>query len=195
VSAPDGVAVLLVRAVDGDQNAWNEIVDRFTNLLWSVGRAHRLDSADITDVIQTTWLRLLENLDAIRDPERLAGWLATTARRECLRVLRRSGRESVAWDDDAATDLADDVAAPVDQLLLIEERDAALWQCFIGLPARCQQLLRVLMAVEPPSYAEIAAVFGVPIGSIGPTRMRCLQRLRDLACEAGYPFHPDLEGS
>ncbi len=195
MTAPDSVAMLVVRAADGDQRAWNAIVDRFTNLLWSIGRAYRLDTADISDVIQTTWLRLLENLDRIRDPERLAGWLATTTRRECLRLLRQSGREAVAREGDALADLPDDVAEPVDEPLLVKERDTELWQCFLRLSARCQQLLRVLMAVEHPNYAEIAAAFGIPIGSIGPTRMRCLQTLRDLTRETGYPFDPALEGT
>jgi len=180
------VAELLPRAAQGDQSAWNAIVDRYTNLLWSVGRAHRLETAAIQDVVQTSWLRLLENLDRIREPERLAGWLATTARRECLRLLQVSGREQPGWDDA----LAPDVAGPVDQMLLIQERDALLWQSFLGLSARCQQLLRILMAVEPPSYAEVSVSLGLPIGSIGPTRMRCLQRLRELVLETEYPFDP-----
>jgi RNA polymerase sigma factor (sigma-70 family) len=184
VTAPDTVAELLPRAAQGDQVAWNAIVDRYTNLLWSVGRSHRLDTTSIYDVVQTSWLRLLENLDRIREPERLAGWLATTARRECLRLLQQSGREELGWYDEQSSE----VAEPVDQLLLLQERDAELWQCFRGLSARCQQLLRLLMAVEPPSYAEVSASLGLPIGSIGPTRMRCLQRLRELASETGYPF-------
>jgi RNA polymerase sigma factor (sigma-70 family) len=195
VTEPDSMPALVGRAANGDQGAWNEIVDRYTNLLWSVGRAHRLDTADISDVVQTTWLRLLENLTRIRDPERLPGWLATTARRECVSLLRKSGRESVLFDENAIADAADEVADPVDHLLLVEERDAALWQCFFRLPERCQHLLRVLMSVDPPNYAEIGEAFGLPVGSIGPTRMRCVQRLRDLARETGYPFNTDVEGT
>lgn len=186
MTVSDTVAELLPRAAQGDESAWNAIVDRYTNLLWSIGRAHRLDTASIYDMVQTTWLRLLENLDRIREPERLSGWLATTARRECLRLLQQSGREQVGYDDQQVLD----VAEPVDQLLLLQERDAQLWQCFLRLSARCQQLLRVLMAVDPPSYAEVAASLALPIGSIGPTRMRCLQRLRELVLETGYPFGP-----
>jgi RNA polymerase sigma factor (sigma-70 family) len=188
MTVPAAVAELLDSAAHGDQRAWNEIVDRYTNLLWSVGRSHRLDTASINDVIQTTWLRLLENLDRIRDPERLAGWLATTARRECLRLLQRSDRELLVRDSDPFVEMAGPVEAPLDQLLLLQERDAQLWQCFLQLTPRCQQLLRVLMAVDRPHYAEIAESLGLPIGSIGPTRMRCLQRLRELAQENGYPF-------
>jgi RNA polymerase sigma factor (sigma-70 family) len=190
----DTVAELLGRAAQGDQQAWDEIVDRYTNLLWSVGRGHRLDASSINDVVQTTWLRLLENMDRIREPERLASWLITTARRECLQLLRRSDREMLGWDGELETAAAEAVVAPIDQLLLLRERDAQLWQCFLALSTRCQQLLRVLMAAEPPRYAEVAESLGVPIGSIGPTRMRCLQRLRELADESGYPFALSLDG-
>lgn len=189
MTVSDTVDPLLSRAAQGDQQAWNEIVDKYTNLLWSIGRAHRLDTTTISDVVQTTWMRLLENLDRIREPERLAGWLATTARRECLRWLRQAGRESFDWDDKFLNDVAGPVT-PVDHLLLTEERDAQLWRCFRQLPERCQRLLRVLMSVEPPSYAEVAEAFGLPIGTIGPTRMRCLKRLRELTAESGYPFDP-----
>ena len=182
------MTMLVRRASDGDQQAWNEIVDRFTNLLWSIGRAHRLDTADISDVIQTTWLRLLENLDRINDPESLPGWLSTTARRECLRIVRKSGRESTAWDDELAADVVDTVTEPIDTLLLVEERDAVLWRCFTKLSARCQQMLRILMATDGPSYAQIARGLDIPVGSIGPTRMRCLQTLRQHTVASGYPF-------
>src|SRR4051794_32658202 len=87
VGNSDDVSALLAAAAAGSQVAWNEIVSRYTNLLWAIGRTHRLDTATINDVIQTTWLRLIENLGRIHDPARLAGWLATTARRECLSVL------------------------------------------------------------------------------------------------------------
>jgi len=171
---------LLRRAAAGDQAAWNALVDRYTRLLWSVARAHRLGPPDAADVVQTTWLRLVEHLGQIQDPERLPGWLVTTARRECLRALRRSGREVMGAADDIALDMADDHAEPLDAHLLTEERDIALWECFRQLPDRCQLLLRVLMASAPQSYAEVSAALGMPVGSIGPTRGRCLERLRAL---------------
>lgn len=182
---PGSNADLLARAAAGEGAAWVAVVERYENLLWSVGRAHRLGTADAGDVVQTTWLRLLENLGRIRDPERLAGWLVTTARRECLGLLRRSGREVVGGIDDAAADLADELAPALDAHLLAEERDVALWSCFQHLSQRCQLLLRVLMAADPPAYAEVSAALGMPIGSIGPTRMRCLERLRQLTGDAG----------
>ena len=171
---------LLRRAAARDQTAWDELVDRYTSLLWSVGRAHRLHDSDAADVVQTTWLRLVENLDRIEDAERLPGWLATTARRECLRVLRRSGREQLARVEDVAGDVVDEQAEPLDARLLADERDAALWACFQQLPERCRTLLRVLTATPPPAYAEVAEALDMPIGSIGPTRGRCLQRLQAL---------------
>ncbi len=107
MTAPDDLAALLVAAADGDQRAWEAIVDRFTNLLWSIGRSHRLDTNTINDVVQTTWLRLLENMHSIRDPERLAGWLATTGRRECLAALRRSGREAPGLEPEEVVTIPD----------------------------------------------------------------------------------------
>ena len=180
---PQPVTGLVSRASAGDQEAWNALVDRYASLLWSVCRAHRLSSADAGDVVQTTWLRLVEHLGRIEDPERLPGWLATTARRECLHLLRRSGREQVGFDDDAALEVVDDRSEPLDARLLADERDAVLWSCFERLSERCRTLLRVLMAAEPPAYADVSAALGMPIGSIGPTRGRCLQRLRALSGE------------
>lgn len=180
-------AGVLVRAAQGgDRSAWNAIVDRYAALLWGVARAHRLGQADAADVVQTTWLRLVEHLDTIEEPDRLAGWLATTARRECLRVLRHTGRELVGSLDDAATDVVDELAPALDAALLEQDRDRALWSCFQRLSERCQHLLRVLMVTERPAYAEVSEALGMPIGSIGPTRMRCLERLRTITHEAGY---------
>lgn len=183
----ESVSRLVTRAREGDRTAWDALVERYTTLLWGVARSHRLGAADAADVVQTVWLRLVEQLDAVKDPERLAGWLATTARRECLRVLRRAGRELVGVDD-AVTDVEDDLAPALDASLLTQERDRVLWQCFAELPERCQRLLRVLMVADPPAYRDISQALGLPIGSIGPTRMRCLTRLREITGAGGYPF-------
>jgi RNA polymerase sigma factor (sigma-70 family) len=177
---------LVTAAGSGDATAWDALVERFTDLLWSVARAHRLSHADAADVVQSTWLRLVENLDRIEDPERLPGWLATTARRECLQALRRAGRERpVAPEESFAT--LEDAAAPVDAALLESERDAELWRVFDGLPDRCRRLLRVLGASPAPAYVDVAAALDMPVGSIGPTRARCLARLRTLSGEASVP--------
>ena len=169
--------VLLKQASDGDQRAWNELVRRYTNLLWSVGRAHRLDTADIADVVQTTWLRLIEHLPQIRNREGIGSWLATTARRECLRLLRSGGRCQPSDEMELLVNARAD-HAEIDSALLTAERDAELWAAFSRLPARDQALLRLLAVDSPPSYQEISAALEMPIGSIGPTRARSLERLR-----------------
>jgi RNA polymerase sigma factor (sigma-70 family) len=166
----------LVRAArDGDQAAWNAIVERFSGLLWSTCRAHRLGQSDAAEVVQTTWLRLVEQLDRVRDPERLGGWLATTARNECLRLIRQHGRELVVEDMEAFDAGGED---ELDRGVLASERERALWRAFAKLGERCQALLRLLMADTEPSYQEVSAALDMPIGAIGPTRQRCLERLR-----------------
>ena len=129
-------------AGEGDQEAWNAIVERFGGLVWATVRAHRLNAADGAEVVQTTWLRLVEHLDRIRDPERLGGWLAATARNECLRQIRLGAREVPS--EMAAFESGDD--GTLDQSLLTAERDRAFWKAFTALGERCQALLRVLMA-------------------------------------------------
>jgi RNA polymerase sigma factor (sigma-70 family) len=181
-SAVSDVGQLVRAAAGGDQAAWNRLVERFNGLVWSVVRAHRLAGADASDVVQTTWLRLVENLDRLQDPERVGAWLATTARRECLRTLRLSARH-VPTETDLLPDPGTDT--PLDATLLANERDRALWTAFGGLSERCQMLLRILVADPPPSYEEVGEVLDMPIGSIGPTRQRCLERLRGLAETAG----------
>ena len=166
---------LVRRAAASDEHAWAALVDRFSSLVWAVARGHGLCQADAADVSQTTWLRLAEQLSFIREPERLGAWLGTTARRESLRTLRRQERdvsvEQCIDCADIASDVVDDMAN--------RERDAALWSAFEGLSPSCKALLRALLADPPPTYAELSDVFEMPIGSIGPTRARCLDRLRD----------------
>jgi len=152
------------------------LVDRHTNLLWSVARAFRLSEADAADVVQTTWLRLVEHLDRVDDPDRLPGWLATTARRECMRQVRRSGRESFGPLDDMP-----DESPGLEASVIKDEQDAALWGALDQLDDLCRQLLRLLMADPPPTYSVVSAALDIPIGSIGPTRARCLSKLRRMA--------------
>ena len=186
---------LFRRAEAGEQAAWNAIVDRYTKLLWSVARAHRLGTADAADVVQTTWLRLVEHFGRIEDPERLAGWLATTARRECLQTLRRAGRELVKDVDDIILGVVEECPVPVDARLLAEERDVALWARFERLSVRCQVLLRILMATPPPDYATVSAELDMPVGSIGPTRGRCLNQLRKLVTGTDLAVGMDARGT
>jgi RNA polymerase sigma factor (sigma-70 family) len=175
-----GLAKLVAAAGDGDQQAWEGLVDRFGGLVWSVARAHGLSAADAADVSQTAWLRLVEHLSRIRDPERVGSWLASTARHEALRVLRRAGRELPVGDEGELAPRGA-VVEPPDAHVLASERHEVLWKAFTALPGRCQRLLRVLIAEPAPSYQEVAAALQMPIGSIGPTRARCLRQLRRLA--------------
>jgi len=169
-------AGLVARVRGGDQEAWTVLTDAYTGMLWSVARGMRLSDADAADAVQTTWLRLVERLDSVREPERLGTWLATTMRRECLAVLRRAARTRPSsldgWEN------ISDTGAALGEALLREERDAAVWRAFRTLTPRCQQLLRILMADPPPRYAEVAAALEIPVGTIGPTRQRCLNALR-----------------
>jgi RNA polymerase sigma factor (sigma-70 family) len=166
---------LMRAAAAGDQTAWNELVERFQGLVWATARAHRLSHADAADVAQTTWLRLVEHLDRIRDPERLGGWLATTARNESLRLIRLGGRELSSDEADVFESPGGD--AP-ELALLTEERDTALWRAFRKLSEQCQTLLRLLVSQDEPSYEDVSAALDMPVGAIGPTRMRCLEKLR-----------------
>ena len=168
------LADLIERAGAKDQHAWRQLVARFNTMVWAVARAHRLNHADAADVSQTTWLRLAENLTALRDPARLPGWLATTARRESLRVLAARRREEPA----ELPDEPDSLASAPESHVLTEDRDARLWQAFDQLSERCQQVLRLLSSAPELSYAEVGTALGIPVGSIGPTRGRCLQTLR-----------------
>jgi RNA polymerase sigma factor (sigma-70 family) len=166
----------LVRAAEaGDETAWSELVDRFSGLVWHVIQGFRLPRAVGEDVFQTTWLRLTEHLSRIRQPESLGGWLARTAKNECLRAVTLGQRERLDLDEGT---VVIDLCPDVDRPLLDESRDEVLWQAFEGLPDACQRLLRLLIADPPLSYLEVSEMLDMPIGSIGPTRARCLSRLR-----------------
>ncbi|SDW74508.1 RNA polymerase sigma factor, sigma-70 family [Amycolatopsis xylanica] len=172
------VGGLLTAAAAGDQAAWNALVARFESLVWSIARGYRLSDADAGDAVQMTWLRLVENIDRIAEPDRLAAWLATTAKRECLQSIRRTSRDPITTDTPLDRR---DPTPPAEQALLRRERDSALWAALAELGDQCRRLLRVLMAVPPPAYAEVAEALGMRIGSIGPTRRRCLEQLRTIA--------------
>jgi RNA polymerase sigma factor (sigma-70 family) len=171
-----GTDYLVARISSGDQAAWAALTDRFTNLLWSIARSMHMSSEDAADAVQTTWLRLVERLDDIREPDKVGSWLATAVRRECLAIIRRRRTVGLPESWDRAADPAD----PLDAGLLRDERDAELWRALHNLPARCGNLLRVLVTDPPPSYADVAEALGIPVGSIGPTRRRCLELLRGL---------------
>jgi RNA polymerase sigma factor (sigma-70 family) len=168
-------ADLVACAKDGDQHAWDALVERYAPLVWSICRRYRLSRADADDVGQDVWLQLVAHLDTIRDPAALPGWLATTTARQSARAARPP-REPAPVPE--PRDLPDPTAAMAEQELLQAERHAALRQALASLPPPCQRLLALLLEDPPLSYATISARLGIPAGSIGPTRARCLHKLR-----------------
>jgi RNA polymerase sigma factor (sigma-70 family) len=172
------VAQLVRQASRGDRSAWERLVDQYSRLLWATTRDFRLSENDAADVVQGTWLRLLEHIDRIEYPERIGSWLATTARHECLRHLAAGKRLMVVQDDHEAFKVEVSHQPDVDERLLADERAQAVREALSTLPSRSQRLLELLMADPPASYTEISDQLGLPIGSIGPTRGRCLERLR-----------------
>lgn len=177
------VAALVRAATDGDRQAWDALVGRFEGLVWSVARAHRLSRDDAEDVAQTTWLLLWQNLAKLREPGRVGAWLAATARHESLRLIRRGTREAPT-DETGVADRPDEAPAAVD-VLDDRERAGILWRALARVDERCQQLLRILAADPRPSYEEISESLAMPIGSIGPTYGRCLDKLRRQAEDLG----------
>ena len=176
---------LVKASVDHDEEAWNELVRRFAGLVAFVIRHYRLSAADTQDVSQLVWLRLVEHLADIREPSALPGWLATTTRHECERYLRINGR-SVAMDP-LTMRLTDSSDGPeVDELLLAAERRQVLLDGLRELTDQQRELLLMLTADPPYAYAEISRILGIPIGSIGPTRSRVLDKLRDTDAVRAY---------
>ncbi len=172
------VAALVAGARQGDQRCWYGLVERYAPLVWAVCRRFGLSDADAHDAGQTVWLRLVEHLPQLREPAALPGWLVTTTRRECLRVLRGARDSAGRLQPDEAAIAADAESTAVDRWVIAEERAAALRVGFAQLPRHCQELLSLLMADPVVPYAEISAKLDMPIGSIGPKRARCLQDLR-----------------
>lgn len=173
------VAGLVRGAAAGDRRSWERLVDQFARLIWSITAEFKLSESDAGDVAQTTWLRLLEHIHRIEYPDRVGSWLAATARNECLRSLAARKRVVLAQDDEVLTGAM--AAEPeIDERILADERDQVVRNALSRLPRRSQRLLELLMADPPTSYAEISNEMGLPVGSIGPTRGRCLAQLRIL---------------
>lgn len=181
--SPAATARLVERAAEGDARAWEQLVTAYVGLVWAVARSHRLGVEDAVDAVQVTWLRLAERLGRVPRPERLGTWLASTARDEAVRLRRRSRREL------AVPDLAELARALAHELGAVEDEEGLrlLGEAFLALPARSQALLRLLVLDPPPSYGEIGAALGMPVGSIGPTRGRCLRALGEHLDHAGPP--------
>ncbi len=179
-STDDDLVQVVAQARGGSGDAWEILVERFGGLVAAIARRCRLSDADVAEVCQTTWLRLVENLDRIEQPERLGAWLSTTSRRESLRIATRG----VVFSGSEAVDLlADEDAEPLDAALLREEQVTAIRMAADRLPPRCQRLLGLLMGDDDLPYKEIAEQLNMPIGSIGPTRGRCLEHLRHILDE------------
>jgi RNA polymerase sigma factor (sigma-70 family) len=173
------IAQLVQRATDGDRWAWERLVDQYGRLIWATAHDFKLAESDAADVVQATWLRLLENIHRLEYPERVGSWLAVTARHECLRSLTARRRMVLAADDNPLDGVALHEPA-VDERLLAEERAQTVRAALCQLPWRWRRLLELQMADPPASYAEISDQLGVPMGSIGPTRSRSLERLRTI---------------
>jgi RNA polymerase sigma factor (sigma-70 family) len=172
-------AELVERAMHGDRQAWEQLVDLYSGLVWAVTRHFRLSDADAADVTQTTWLRLLEHIDRLNDASRVGPWLATTARRECLRTVAQR-RRVVPTDDETQFERLDGTDAGLDASMLAAERCETVNAALARLPQRWREIMTLLTSDPPTPYEEISARLGVPIGSIGPTRRRCLRRLEVL---------------
>jgi RNA polymerase sigma factor (sigma-70 family) len=166
-------------AANGSEDAWSQLVTVHRNLLRSIARGYRLSEEEAGDAMQATWLALITGMGRLRDLERVAGWLASTMRHECLRIVRRRQRERPvdSWLSDAVN-TAEDLG--VDHELLLAERNALVWRAVHQLSPRQRQLLHALSATPTPAYTEIADRLQMAVGTIGPTRLRALRRLREL---------------
>jgi RNA polymerase sigma factor (sigma-70 family) len=172
--ADDDLVQVVREARAGANEAWEILLERFGGLVAAIARRCRLSDADVAEVCQTTWMRLVENLDRIEQPERLGAWLATTSRRESIRIASRQAAVSAT---ETLSLLADSEADPLDAALLREEQARAIRMAAERLSPRCQRLLGLLMSDDDLPYKEIAEQLSMPIGSIGPTRGRCLEHL------------------
>lgn len=176
LSQSESLTRLVEKCRKGDQQAWSELVDRFQRLVYSTARRYGLADDDCADVFQSTFTALYQSLDRITNPETLPKWLAVTAAREGLRLRRMT---SITTLDDMALDeviASEEATAESDAIAALGQE--ALWNAVDRLPQRCRELLRSLYGPREISYEEISENLGIPMGSIGPTRARCLERLR-----------------
>src|SRR5262245_126518 len=172
------LAACLVRAKEGDLTALDEMVRELNPLLWRVARSQGLSAEDAADVVQSTWLQLLRRMHEIRSPQALTGWLVSVARREAWHANTLAGRR--AGDGTDALEALPDTGPDAPERLAASERQQTLWRHVQRLPARCRALLRIVAHVDRPDYAVVAEALGMPRGSIGPTRGRCLAKLREM---------------
>lgn len=160
-----------------DSSAWNELVDRLGNLVWSITRSFGIPSHDALDVSQTTWLQLARRIHQISDPERLGLWLATTTRRGCISYLAgATGARRTELVDTLSTRVSS--SSDVEEAIVEQDVSRQLWNAVHRLPAGCRGLIRMFLADPEPTYAEVAAALDMPVNSVGPRRRRCLDKLR-----------------
>lgn len=178
------VAELVSLAANGDSRAWEELVSRFGGMIAATGRRYRLTPSDNAELQQNTWMRLIENIHRIEQPERVGGWLATTARRESLQLLRRSAKYHGGADQMLAN-LPDHHLPEPDARPIAQEQEVVLRAAWDRLKPRCQQLLSLLVSDAPIGYKDLSQLLDMPVGSIGPTRARCLEHLRRLVADEG----------
>jgi RNA polymerase sigma factor (sigma-70 family) len=176
-------ASLFQRWRAGESDALDDLVRLLSPMLWQVVRASGLDRTTAEDVVQTTWLTLVRSGESISEPRAVAGWLCTSARREAWRVSKQSTRQQPAEDESIARRLPDE-PAPESQVVL-DDDNSRLWASLGRLNERCQRLLRIVAAEARPDYSVIATELDMPVGSIGPTRGRCLEKLRHELEQAG----------
>jgi RNA polymerase sigma factor (sigma-70 family) len=188
---PPTVEQLVAAARAGDASAWDALVERFLPLVTAVIAKLRLSKADADDVNQTVWLRLVEHLDRLRQPQALPGWLATTARNEGLRVIRTRARDLPVDPGGTTFDTAEE--SDPGEALVQDLRSHALREAMLELPESRRELLLVLLADPPLSYDEISARLGIPRGSIGPTRARALEQLRESQALRGWADEAPVE--
>ncbi|HEX7717410.1 MAG TPA: sigma-70 family RNA polymerase sigma factor [Marmoricola sp.] len=182
--APWGAAAAaFTRWRDGDSTGLEDLVRLLSPVLWQVVRATGLDRDRAEDVVQTTWIALVDHADSITSPQAIAAWLCTSARREAWRAGRQATRERPTDDQVLTSDLPHE-ESPEGRVILDDEAEL-LRQCLGRLPERCQKLLRIVAAGPRPNYTDVASTLGMPVGSIGPTRGRCLDKLRHELIEAG----------
>lgn len=178
-AGPESLATRAGRAFGdyraGDTQRMDELVELLSPVLWHTARGQGLGQTTAQDVVQTAWLRLVESAEQITDPQAVMGWLLVTVRRESWRVIKSTGREVGELSAEVVSGTPDPAVS-----CLASERDSTLWAHFAALSPRCQALLRVIAFADRPDYAAVSEALGMPVGSIGPTRGRCLARLRIL---------------
>jgi RNA polymerase sigma factor (sigma-70 family) len=175
-------AAIVDRAAAGDQQAWHRLVDQYGGMLRAIAAGYRLSRADAEDAVQMTWLSLIQHIGRVRSPDRVSGWLATTMRRNCMRLLQRRRWEVL---EDVSERAATDEASDVEEVLVRNEADTQLWRLVGRLPPRQARLVRALFADDGASYRDVARALAMPMGAIGPSRARALRRLEQLIRQDG----------